>query len=72
MSKHISNASTVEAKWIKSSYSGGDSNCVELAELTDSYAVRDSKNPTGPALRFAPGGLRSFVQGVKAGEFDLL
>jgi hypothetical protein len=32
--------------WRKSSYSGNDHNCVELA----AGAVRDSKNPDGPVL----------------------
>jgi hypothetical protein len=34
--------------WRKSSYSGGDSNCVELRN--DLTAIRDTKNPTGPTL----------------------
>jgi hypothetical protein len=33
-------------------------------------AIRDSKNPTGPALAFAPQQWDSFVGGVKAGRFD--
>nr|WP_285775285.1 DUF397 domain-containing protein [Microtetraspora sp. NBRC 13810] len=31
--------------------------------------VRDSKDPSGPALIFTPGEWRTFVSGVKAGEF---
>jgi hypothetical protein len=33
--------------------------------------VRDSKNPTGPALIFTPGTWAEFVEGAKAGEFDI-
>nr|WP_329430772.1 DUF397 domain-containing protein [Streptosporangium sp. NBC_01495] len=33
-------------------------------------AVRDSKNPSGPVLRFTPGQWNSFIRGVKDGEFD--
>ncbi|NUQ97027.1 MAG: DUF397 domain-containing protein [Streptomyces sp.] len=37
--------------WFKSSYSDPGQNCVEAARPTPSaIAVRDSKNPTGPAL----------------------
>lgn len=35
-------------RWRKSSHSGQDTNCVELAHTAT--AVRDSKNPTGPTL----------------------
>ncbi|WP_084161263.1 DUF397 domain-containing protein [Nocardia sp. BMG51109] len=32
--------------------------------------VRDSKNPTGPALVFTPSEWDAFTTGVKDGEFD--
>lgn len=57
--------------WRKSSYSspqGG--NCVEVAEVGDGRAVRDSKNPAGPALRFTAAEWSAFTAGVCAGEFD--
>ncbi|WP_204456131.1 DUF397 domain-containing protein [Actinokineospora baliensis] len=38
--------------WRKSSFSVENGQCVELAALTDGLAIRDSKNPTGGALRF--------------------
>jgi hypothetical protein len=34
-------------------------------------ATRDSKQPTGPQLRFAGQDWRRFTDGVKAGRFDL-
>ncbi|MGW2301136.1 DUF397 domain-containing protein [Streptomyces sp. NPDC001809] len=39
-------------QWTKSSYSGGggSGDCVEYARLGGGVAVRDSKNPEGPAL----------------------
>lgn len=61
------------AMWHKSSYSGGNGgNCVEVAELPGgTRAVRDSKNPDGTVLAFAADEWRTFVAGVKDGEFSL-
>jgi Domain of unknown function (DUF397) len=61
------------AQWRKSSYSGGNGgNCVEVARnLPGIVAVRDSKNPDGPALTMSPAGWDAFVQGIKQGDFDL-
>lgn len=43
------------ADWFKSSRSGGDKNCVEVAFLADgAVGIRDSKNPAGPALVVDP------------------
>jgi hypothetical protein len=59
------------AEWRKSTYSNAQSNCVEVAaNLVGIVAVRDSKDPHGPALAFTPGEWRAFAAGVKAGEFD--
>jgi hypothetical protein len=60
------------ATWTKSSYSGSNGgNCVEIAELSGGRrGVRDSKNPTGPALIFTPGEWNAFIAGVKSGQFD--
>ncbi|WP_083889105.1 DUF397 domain-containing protein [Nocardia pneumoniae] len=58
------------AKWFKSSHSGGHGDCVEVAFLDDGrVGVRDSKNPTGPALVFAPGEWEAFAAGVADGKF---
>ncbi|WP_454196399.1 DUF397 domain-containing protein [Nocardia sp. Marseille-Q1738] len=57
-------------QWFKSSRSSGGEACVEVTWLADQIGVRDSKNPAGPALVFAPGAWDAFVAGVKEGEFS--
>jgi Domain of unknown function (DUF397) len=61
------------AEWRKASYSSSNGgNCVEVAgNLPGIVAVRDSKDPDGPALTFTPSEWRAFVGGVAGGEFDL-
>lgn len=46
-------------------------NCVEVAELADTVAVRDSKDRGGPVLVFAHDRWCDFVAAAKDGEFDL-
>ncbi len=59
------------ARWFKSSRSQDAKACVEVAWLDgDHVGVRDSKNPTGPALVFGPGEWAAFTAGVKGSEFD--
>jgi hypothetical protein len=46
-------------RWLRSSYSTGANNCVETARPSSGpwsglLAVRDSKDPEGPALLFSP------------------
>ncbi len=66
-------ADVTHAVWRKSSYSSGNGGaCVEVARnLPDVVAVRDSKNPEGPALVFTPQEWRLFLDGVRADEFSL-
>jgi hypothetical protein len=53
-----------ETAWRKSSFSGANSNCVEIAQTPDLVAARDSKNPTGPTLTVSPTAWTAFVHQV--------
>lgn len=53
------------AVWKKSSRSGGDGNCVEVAtNLPNIVAIRDSKHKNGPALVFTRDDWRTFLGGL--------
>jgi hypothetical protein len=58
--------------WLKSSYSGNTGNCVEVAFAGHVVAVRDSKDPAGPQLVFAPHQWRAFALKVKAAQRSTL
>lgn len=58
------------ALWRKSTRSSGDGACVEVTTLHGATAVRDSKDPAGPALTVTPAQWAAFTGGVRVGEFD--
>ena len=59
--------------WRKSSYSGSNGGaCVDVADnLPGIVAVRDSKEPHGPKLRFSREEWRAFTSSIKRGELGL-
>ncbi|GAB2719508.1 DUF397 domain-containing protein [Nocardia thraciensis] len=60
------------ARWFKSSRSGGGENCVEVAFLPDNLVgVRDSKNPGDPALVFTADEWSQFTALTERTAFDL-
>ena len=59
------------AGWRKSSASNSQGACVELARLgSGEFAVRNSRNPEGPALIYTRAEIAALIEGVKMGEFD--
>ncbi|MEU6807711.1 DUF397 domain-containing protein [Streptomyces sp. NPDC046831] len=59
--------------WLKSRHSTADGNCVEVALLAGGdVAVRNSRDPYGPALVYTQAEIAAFIAGVKDGEFDLI
>ena len=57
--------------WIKSSYSGGGNNCVELNLDGSAVGVRDSKQGgAGPVLEVTSAALAAFTASINAGEFE--
>lgn len=59
--------------WQKSRRSNPSGNCVEAALLpTGEVAVRNSRDPEGPALIYTPAEIEAFILGVRDGDFDNL
>jgi hypothetical protein len=59
--------------WRKSSFSGSSGNgdgCIEVADLSDSIAVRDTKDRSLPPHIHSAPAWREFLAGVRAGEFE--
>ncbi|MFR9724004.1 DUF397 domain-containing protein [Streptomyces sp. MS19] len=61
------------AKWRKSRASAPTGTCVEMTGLPDGgAAVRNSRDPEGPALIYTRDEVEAFLVGVKSGDFDFL
>lgn len=68
--KHIDDASTLPVTWWKSSRSDTGAQCVECGVLDAAgqvLAVRDSKEPSGPALLVSYAAFGNLVEGIKRG-----
>lgn len=57
--------------WRKSSFSSVDQDCVEVAPTPGGgVAIRDSKVPHGPIMKFTKREWTAFLNGAREGEFD--
>lgn len=56
-------------RWVKSTYSGGEGQCIEWApdhaRATGEFLIRDSKTPDGPHLTLTHEGFTSLVEFAK-------
>ena len=58
--------------WIKAKSSTVDGQCVELAQIDEGIAVRNSRHPEGPVLIYTKAEFQAFLQGAQNGEFNHL
>lgn len=56
--------------WRKSTFSGANGDCVEVAETGERIAMRHSKEPEQGTLFYTRSEMDAFIKGCKAGEFD--
>jgi hypothetical protein len=68
---HADSAALDSEQWCKSRHSGGGNQCVEVAQIGATVAVRDSKNPGAGYLAFGADEWRSFLDDAKRGGYDL-
>jgi hypothetical protein len=61
-----------EPLWLKSRASMGAGACVQLAEVGDMIALRDSKHPENAPHLFTHAEIRAFFAAIRLGEFDHL
>lgn len=57
--------------WRRSSRSGSNGQCVEIAGLKDGVAVRDSKDPDGSVLLFETDDWTAFLAHARRGGYDI-
>ncbi|CAL9341401.1 hypothetical protein SUDANB6_00276 [Streptomyces sp. enrichment culture] len=65
-------ASSLDVSWMKSRHSNAEGNCVEVALVEGGIALRNSRDPDGPALVYTAAEVAAFLAGAKEGEFDHL
>ena len=55
----------IQPAWRVATYTGGNGNCVEVADAASVVLVRDTKDRDGGALAFTANAWRAFTANVK-------
>ncbi|MFE7594053.1 DUF397 domain-containing protein [Kitasatospora sp. NPDC057512] len=55
--------------WQKSSFSGDEANCIEIASVDDRVYIRESDDPT-TIVTTTPTTLAAWLHSARTGEFD--
>lgn len=63
--------STPAGTWRKSSYSGKEGNCVEVAVLAGAMGLRDSKAPRSGRLVCPVGSMADLLSAIRNGELGV-
>jgi hypothetical protein len=58
--------------WIKAVASNQQGSCVEMRRHDGAIEVRDTKDRSGPVLRFTRAEFAAWLDGARGGEFDHL
>ncbi|MFD0856920.1 DUF397 domain-containing protein [Actinomadura adrarensis] len=67
----MSSLDPTATRWRKSSHSAGSGgDCVEIADITQGIAIRDSKDPQGPHLIIHTTAWHSLAREIKTGIHD--
>jgi len=66
----LSAAERVSLTWLKAQASTHNGQCVEVASTRGKIAIRDSKDPDGKILFYAPAEFKIFLENARNGKFD--
>ena len=67
----MTDSESADDVWRKSTASGSNGECVEVAFADDAVLVRHSHDQSGPVLSFSHSEWEAFLVGARHGEFDL-
>jgi hypothetical protein len=67
----VADSERADIAWQKSTASGNNGDCVEVAFTPAAVLVRNSQDPLGPRLSFSRSEWTAFLAGAQRGEFDL-
>ncbi|MFD0553541.1 DUF397 domain-containing protein [Streptomyces rectiviolaceus] len=60
----MSHGSSSGRSWCRSSHSGDEGDCVEVAFVREAVIVRDSQNPSGPRVVFSVERWQAFLNAL--------